>query len=319
MEYLITIIILWSAGFAFDQDQSKNPRQVALNHFYNGEYDEAKQIYKAILDTVEWKAYDSYMLGECYRASNQLDTAEIVFLRILKFEKPKLGYVQVNRMTCHSLADLYLEQNNYRSALNYLELAEKKYPHFKVCSAGEFERETTLNYKFAQCYGSLYQLDKAIKCLTPYVFHQNDNYLLDSLKFQEISEYYLNLLLQKYQNSYLKSHLNSTVNYMFYEEGWENPDKKQRRRLTYNLKHIDFYRVYCSINFLEEEIILIDNAYRDIHSKEAHSKNDSLRNSIPVMGKFYSEEYFKNYLMEVPIIKLINALPNDSVKPETKY
>ncbi|HLP12086.1 MAG TPA: hypothetical protein VK177_09165 [Flavobacteriales bacterium] len=210
----------------------------------------------------------------------------------IKAEKKYLEVFATNgiyllRHSCLELANIYIGKNNFKQALYYLQKAEKDYPHFFTCEAGEWIRKTKLAYQFAQCYAGTNKHDKAVKELTGYVFSDPAQFghgQQDSLLYMEITRFYVSELKLFMNHEKLKAEWAKATQALIFEI--EPYDNEQGKWVT-----VEGYFI-----FLGQKVIL--------PTREDFFNEDG--------GKSYLEYYKRENLMKVfddlPTYKALNTL-----------
>jgi tetratricopeptide (TPR) repeat protein len=270
---------------SFGQSNKKELSDIAFRFYMDKQFDSAAIYYEQVVElaTEDNPAYYLGQLGDCYKKIGNRDRAKENYLKCLS-DTAKSQHFSPKRDCAHGLADLYLKEEKYGEALRYLQLAENNFPHFRICSNGEFERETNLNYKFSQCFEGLNQIDSAIYYLTPYMFNKAENLLMDSLEYLQINEYYIGLLKKKYSDTEIKKQVFAAVDKIYYKKEldteWEpiSPTDK-------------FYNVLCFFTLFGQKVIVTDSGY------EANSWGGE-----PVLQ--YSKEYLIDYVKGTPTYKM---------------
>lgn len=229
---------------------TKSVEKIAFDYYIEQNFDSAIVYYQRVLKT-DSSSYHLGMLGSCYMKLKRFDMAKVAFNKCLlnttveyasPFSVPK-------RSCCHQLSTIYFEEENFEKALFYLKLAEQKYPHFRICSNGEFERKMELNYKFAQCFKGLNQIDSAISYLTPFMFSSVERPIA-----KEVQGFYLDLITQKYSKSKLKYLLTEAIENLHYDKSLDTSMNR------YSSEYI-WYNIDCSFEFLGSTVILYDGGY----------------------------------------------------------
>lgn len=258
----------------------------AFNLFIDNKYDSALFIYKQLIlsDQRVNNSYYYSQVGACYDNLSNLKLAKESYLDGLK-DTFDLFRPVGQRACCHGLADVYMKENNFNDALKYLRLAEQKFPHHKICNAGEFERKIWLRYKFAKCFDGINQIDSAISYLTPYMFAKPENLSWDSSTYLGIINYYYSLLLKNYSVVELKSQMDCALQNTFY---------KTEADLVLNTKFPNhhYFNVLCYLNFLDNRVTLRNGGY------EAEGWGGE-----PVLE--FSKESLLKYFMETPGYNMI--------------
>jgi tetratricopeptide (TPR) repeat protein len=286
MSKLITLIALFLSVQCIGQATADRAADTAFEYYWINKFDSALYYYQKVdLFSSDRKSYFNAQIGKCYKGMGKVELAKASFVEAIKdsFTIKRIYFGQ--RAACHQLVDIFMAEGNYSKALEYLKLAERKYPHFRVCGNGEFERMSTLKYKFAQCYEKLNQLDTAIAYMTPYVFAKTEDVSLDSLDYINTIEYYYTMLKQKYSECELKSSLYDALQRVYYKKAFDF----ESYRIDPKYK---FYNVECYIEFLGTRITLVDVGY------EANSWGEE-----PIL--VFTKDYLLQYFTKTPLYKMI--------------
>jgi len=288
MKQTLTILITILSLSAFAQIGEKKLDDQAFDFYLDKKYDSALIYYQKITKKKN-RASDPYYLnqiGDCFFYLGKYEQAKKHYLQSLK-DTSEAGPYAPQRGSCHNLADVYISENKYDSALYFLRLAEDKWPHLRICSAGEFERLSVLNHKFAICFNGISQPDTAIKYLTQYAFYTTDWYGSnhDSLKYLELVNFYLGVLGKRYSANEIKGEFNTAVKNFYYKKELDLEFKKKYPKENY-------YRVESYIIFFGNKVILRDGMY------EANSWGGE-----PVAE--YSKQYLFKEFSESTLVKLL--------------
>ncbi len=286
MNKLVTLIALFLSVQCVGQATANRLADTAFEYYLINKFDSALYYYQKVdVISSDRRPYLNAQIGKCYKGIGKIALAKASFLEAIKdsFTVKRTYFGQ--RSACHVLVDIFMAEGNYSKALDYLKLAERKFPHYRICGAGEFERKVTLTYKFAQCYEKLNQLDSAIKYMSPYVFAKTEDVTLDSLDYINTIEYYYTILKQKYSECELKSSLDAAVQKAYYKKTFDfesyRSDPKYKN-----------YVVECYIEFLGNRITLENSGY------EANSWGGE-----PVL--VFTKDYLLKYFTETPLYKKI--------------
>jgi tetratricopeptide (TPR) repeat protein len=287
MRTIITLCFILAFQLAFGQKDPSRLSETAFNFYMNKQFDSAAFYYERFIELkgITKDAYYYGQLGECYARLGKLGRARESYLEGLK-DTSQMPYLSFQRNCCLGLVDLYLVEKNYEKALEYLKRAERDQPYFRGCSRGEFERNTQLRYKFAQCYEGLSLADTAIAYLTPYMF--SDGLFRDSLKYDEINRYYVSLLKDRYQVIEIKKQLSSAIDEVYFS-------KEREPSIERRIEGSEFYRVNCYLMFFGEHVTLFNGGY------EAKSWGGE-----PV--KEFSKEYLIDRFRQTTTYRMISEL-----------
>lgn len=286
MKKILTILTIFLSLSTFGQTVENSLSDKAFQLYQKEQYDSAIFYYKEVLKLNDNSriAYFLMQVGKCYSEKNELEHSKNYYLQCLNIPDTIERFNYPQREACFGLSDIFQVEKNYNQSLRYLKIAEAKYPHRKICNAGEFERKIILKDKFALCFEKINELDSAINYLTPYMFAKTEDLLMDSVEYIKIIENYYNLLRKKYSMCELKSLLDNAIKNVYY-------NKKQDNANIDSLKY-NYYEVESYITFLNKKIVLMDGGY------EANSWGGE-----PV--KEFVLEYLLEYFSQTPTYKLI--------------
>ncbi len=182
-------------------------------------------------------------------ALNDKEEARETFLTIIKSkadDKEKGGagsgimaepYANYKNRAAKMLAEIYIEEHNFKEALKYLNLT-KKYPYRHFCGNEYAADDIYMSTLYGKCYLGLNDLKKAYDALLPNLI---DNGLADNTHLVTIT---YNALLKTYKKEDLK---------VLYEQAFKN--YKIEKRTSDKDEYEDFY-----ISFLDKKIEL--NSWR---------------------------------------------------------
>ena len=83
---------------------------------------------------------------------------------------------------CLTLTKVYIEKKEFKKALHYLGLADKKYQVSYSCGTGHRMYSERLRDLYAQCYGALKMDKEAIDLLLPFCFERRSPTLINALE-----------------------------------------------------------------------------------------------------------------------------------------
>lgn len=182
--------------------------KIAEEQFEEENADSSYAIYKTIVETHKThKSYSKALYNLTWTAMSlkKYDAAEKASLELLNsdfndYEKgPGQGlmsepYVLYKHRVCKILSDIYIRKADYKSALKYEKLADKKYPYAHFCGNEMAASDIDKSVVYAKCYAGLGEHKKAIKLLLNQSFNSSfaDNSeaitLVDSLITLEYSQ-----------------------------------------------------------------------------------------------------------------------------------
>jgi len=286
MKKLISIFIFFLSLTVTGQLDKNEIRDKAFSFYIDNKYDSAVVYYKQVIELTDENRTTYYyrQLGDCFIKLNDYKKAKESYLKCIT-DTSNNRVFSSNRDCYQGLIDIYIEEKNYNEALKYLRLADSKYPHIGICSNGELEQDLRLNYKYSQCFKELDQIDSAIAYLTPYVFVEPENLLMDSLEYMKINTHYIDLLNQRYNEIEIKKEISSAIENIYYKKEIDIERNKK-------YPNEEFYNVLCYITFLGQSITLVDGGY------EANSWGGE-----PV--EQYTEEFLINYFKNTPTFQIL--------------
>ena len=287
MSKLFTIVAFFISSFTFAQTDSRTYINKAFKYYFDEKYDSALYYYLKIEPNTSLNKTAFYSdIATCYYKTGHTQIAKAYLQKGIadSFNLDRRSLSQ--RGCCLGLVDILMEEGKFYDALTYLRLAQRKFPHFRMCSLGDFERKINLNYKYAKCFEGIQQVDSAINYLTPYVFGKAEDIMYDSLEYLSIINYYYTLLRTKYSGCEISSLLHSAIQNLFYKR---EVDAEMKIRYPENT----FYNVKCYLVFMGCRVVLFDSEY-DLSSWGAKS------------AELFSKESFENLINEFELVKLIN-------------
>lgn len=206
MKNVIFILFLLTLMPLYSQSNDKEMYQKAFDFYNIKQYDSAYYYFNLDKkkDVYSHSAFGkiNYILGDFEKAKQNLilalsDTIEVNDL------------LSIKHSACLTLADIYLTENNHKKALNYLKLSKYKHPKFIWCTnMWHILDKIDINYKIAQCFNELSEIDSAIHYLTPYMFLNHKDYpSIDSLEFLAIQDFYISILYKRYTKDELQNYM----------------------------------------------------------------------------------------------------------------
>jgi tetratricopeptide (TPR) repeat protein len=256
MKEILTILLTLVTLVTFGQNGEKKLRNIACEHYLDKDYDSALIYYQKLIQKPKFSNDPYYLkqIGDCYSHLNLPSKAKENYLKCV--QDASAGLLSPKRDCSLQLAEVYISEIKYDSALYYIQLAEKQWPHLRICSAGEFERETQINYKFAICFNGTGQLDSAIKYITPYAFSASDRLepFVDSTEYKKIVDFYLTLLGKNNSDQEIKNEFHRAVDNLTYIK---ELDKESKEKYPED----NWYNVNCYLDIFGERITLVDGGY----------------------------------------------------------
>lgn len=130
----------------------------ALNHYKNGEYDQAIDVFSSILETENPSAEVYNNIGQCYASIANDEKAEDNFLKAIELN-PKMAHAYIN------LAEIYYRNKDYRNGIELLSQGAYEMPDNMVMA-----------HFLARFYMEDCRLDLAIDELEKVLQTQPENY-----------------------------------------------------------------------------------------------------------------------------------------------
>ncbi len=179
------LILLFACSSLYGQIPVDSLFKIAGEQYEEDNVDSAYTIYKAIVDHHKTdKFYSRALYNLSWTAMNleKYDVAEKASLELLHsdfndYEKgPGQGlmsepYALYKHRACKILSDIYIEKADYKSALKYEKLADKKYPYVHFCGNELAANEIYKSTAYAKCYTGLGNRKKAINILLKQSFN----------------------------------------------------------------------------------------------------------------------------------------------------
>ena len=244
---IILATFYWT--LAFGQDDAEKLSDKAFTYYlYDKDIDSALFYYKSLQQTFPnfRPSYINNVIGSCYLKKGDKDLAKNYLLLSLKRPDPLDIFPE---RTCISIGDMFLEAKDYTSALAYYD-SSTSYYRTKVnrMSRHTFkEGNIQTIYKKAICFDRLNRLDTAINIMTPHIFINFDEYIIDSAEAPTIVDFYITLLKKKYSIKQIRNEFKTAMKGLTYKR--ENDSS--RLHLNPEWKSI---RIDCYFNFLGKKV-----------------------------------------------------------------
>ncbi|MGQ8868025.1 tetratricopeptide repeat protein [Myroides sp. TSA_177.3] len=256
--------------------------ELALDYYlYSSSVDKsAKELAVDIRDKMLIKAIDLYqeLIKEypkskwTFRALNNIgfaelalqnkDKAKLHFEQVLKSnanDKEKGGagsgimgepYANYKNRAARELAKIYIEEQNFDKALEYLALT-KQYTYQHFCGNAYAEEKITMSLLYAKCYVGLNQIDKAIQTLFPNLL---ENGLADN---SELVHFTYDILSTQYKQEELKS---------LFAASFENHQIKtiKEKEIQYEQDYITFLGTDIELNSWQLEYLTGEEREQEI-------------------------------------------------------
>lgn len=237
---------LWNKAFDF----YLNKKQFDSSLFY---YRQLNQQFPNVSPT-----YINNQIASCYLKSGDITTAESFYLRCLSLDRnlDSLGSFQTT--ACYALSNIYYNRKQFRDALTFLDYTKTKYrPLRRVCQGlhGGYESRLTFAYRKSQCYYGLNMKDSAISQLAPVIFRPREDVYLDSLLYEEMTQYFVNTVIEVYGRINARTELQKAINSVIY-----NPTYDDNRKII-------MFSVDCFITFANTKINLDPGGACQVYKK----------------------------------------------------
>jgi tetratricopeptide (TPR) repeat protein len=255
MKNIITTIAITLSLSCFGQYADNSVHMKAFRMYQNDKFDSAIIYYKELLNQQIDNRDDYYFmqLGKCYFELKEFENSKKYFLNCLTVIDTVYKNNYAQRESCFGLSEIYQLENNYEASLNILKLAEAKFPHRKICNAGEFERKMILNNDFSLCFEKLNMIDSAITYLTPYMFTKPDDLLIDSIDYLKLVNNYYRLLCKKASPKEVKNIFERAIKEVYYKKLVDTTNSYITTNTWYNVEsYFSFFgkKVYlCNVTY----------------------------------------------------------------------
>jgi tetratricopeptide (TPR) repeat protein len=234
------LILLFTCSSLSGQIPVDSLFKIAEKHYEEENVDSAYTIYKTIVDNYKsHKAYSTALYNLTWAAMDlkKYDVAEKGSLELLHsdyddYEKgPGEGlmaepYALYKHRACKILSNIYLQKAEYKSALKYEKLADKKYPYRHFCGNELAANEIYKSTAYARCYAGLGKRKKAIKIALKEAFNSSfaDNSIVIALADSFITtEYGKEKIMNELQKSTASLKIKSNGKYeTFYVRIFDN-------------------------------------------------------------------------------------------------
>lgn len=217
---LLLILFLAFTFFAHGQEDKLKPDQTefdqAMDIYYKKEYDSAVVKFQNFIRNFpnsELIGRAKYNIAYIYRETDQNDKAIPAFKEILNSrlnEKDAFGgimeqYTLYKHRSSSILAEIYIEKEDFQTALEYNKKADKKYPYKHFHRREVVDNEVYLSNNYSKIYRGLGDNKKSLKYILPYTFYGRNYIVADIIAS-------LDLL---YSNEQIVSELNSAKKSLF--------------------------------------------------------------------------------------------------------
>jgi len=273
----------------------------AFDNYQHGNYSQAIKLYKkAIAERQD--TYYMELLALCYAKTDSVKQEKNV-LEMAATIPDRTGDA-TSAECCQMLADIYFKEKNYRKALNLYNLYNVKFNNDSLPDINFYEFNFDNENAKSKCFEGLNMIDSAVNVLTPYIFcnanalRQSIGFFLkppkntaDSLKLDSVCTRYLMLLQHLHSNSNIKAQLQKTDNNFFYIETLEYLNN------DFVFKEVSWLLVFYNIK---------------VKVTISGTGNVSKKLFAETRTPFYTRAYQLQNFRQLPICKMIRALPDDN-------
>lgn len=292
-------VTLWcSCAFA----KGSNFIDSAFYNFQHKNYPRAIQLYKQLIAKTHY-TYQMEMLAMCYAQMDSVDQEKRILEDVIGVpEKNQFDYDK-SVTCCRTLADLYLKEKNYKKALVLYNLYGLKWKKARFDDVNMLEFNLDKENARSKCFEGLNMTDSAANILTPYIFCtykslrwamrgfslKDPANLKDSLKQDSVCARYLSLLRRLHSNREIKAALAIAEESFYYTEN--------RKYTRDDYLWID---LTCGFKFYDTDDIYMT---RGMGNKAEHILPE-------IQTPFYTREYQLQRFRELPLCRMIAALPD---------
>lgn len=223
----------------------------ASNYYEAKNWDKALAVYAKIHEKSKVNSSDYarafYNIGHVKLLKKDTLEAEKIFLKILESDFNELDkggrgsgvmqepYALYRNNSSKILAQIYLQRKDYKKALFYVELADKKYKYRHFCGNElEADRIEMATY-FGECYWGLNEFDKSMNVLLPHVFNSG---LADNDHLVKLTVQYL---IEKYGKEKVKAELTKSLGTVTSKTRKMGKEKYDYNECTIFGKNIELY------------------------------------------------------------------------------
>lgn len=244
MRPFLIILITFCKTLAFGQDGAEKLSDKAFNYYlYDKDIDSALYYYKLLQQTYPdfRPSYINNVIGSCHFKKGEKEIAKSYFLLSLK--KPDSLDIFPER-TCIYIGDMFLEAKDYNSALAYYDSSTSYYRTKSLRMSRHSFKEGNIQtiYKKAICFDKLNRLDTAINIMTPHIFINFDDYIIDSAEAPTIVDFYITLLKKKYSTKHIRQEFKTAMNRLIYKR--ENDSSLLHLNPEWKSIRIDCYFIF---------------------------------------------------------------------------
>jgi tetratricopeptide (TPR) repeat protein len=249
MRPFLIILIIFYKTLAFGQDGAEKVSDKAFTYYlYDKDIDSALYYYKSLQQTFPnfRPSYINNVIGSCYLKKGDKDLAKSYLLLSLK--RPDSLDIFPER-TCIYIGDMFLEAKDYISALAYYDSSTSYYRTKPLRMSRHSFKEGNIQtiYKKAICFYNLNRLDTAINIMTPRIFMNFEDYIIDSSEAVNIVDFYITLLKKKYPVKLIKNEFKTAMKGLNYKK--ENDSSRLHLNPEWKSITID-----CYFNFFGKKV-----------------------------------------------------------------
>ena len=246
--FLITLTIVCK-NLVFAQDSAEKLSDKAFGFYvYNKNIDSALYYYQLLQQTYPdfRPAYINNVIGSCYLEKRYTELAKNYFILSLRIPDSLDTH---SERACLKIGDIFLAAVDYSKALAYYDSSTSYYRTKVLRMSRHRFREGNIEtiYKKAICFDKLNRLDTAINILTPYIFIDFDNYIIESTNPVNIVDFYLTLLRKKYNKKQIRNEFKQAMNGITYKREVDSFMYQRNPEWKYIL-------IDCSFDFLDKKV-----------------------------------------------------------------
>jgi tetratricopeptide (TPR) repeat protein len=224
---LILVISVFSLT-TFSQKKAEKQFNQAVELYYDKEYDSALFLFATVYNngwinkTLAAKAY--YNMGDIYMIKKNIKKAKEIFRSILDsdFDEMDRGgrgsglmaepYALYKNNSCNILAEIALDEKDYKNALRYTQMADTEYPYVHFCGNEYEANDIHMAVMYAKCYSGLGDSDRAIQTLMPHCIE--NGFANNSRLIEQLCE----MLKKKYSREEIKQEINNAISGIYLKE-----------------------------------------------------------------------------------------------------
>jgi tetratricopeptide (TPR) repeat protein len=198
LSIILLFLISIRVNSQVDSTETKDKRlfEEAIDYSYDEIYDSALLYFEKILidfPKSELRGRAHYNIGYIYFKMKEYDKSKTIFLSILKsdyneYEAYSLmeQYTLFKHRSCEYLAEIFLDEGNFKEAEKYVRLFDKKYPYKHFCGNEIAAYEIYRSRCYARVFEGEKSFKKAMDKLLPFLFDwglaSNDKLISDLIR-----------------------------------------------------------------------------------------------------------------------------------------